>query len=184
MLSEHRCGRKAIARQTLDGIIATVDDERRRARDVLDAQEGRGPVELLDGPAAAALLGRSRRIAVVGASPNPQRPSHGVMRYLLEQGYDCVPINPNAPEVLGRPAFADLEAATEAGGPLDLVDVFRRAEATPDIARSAVSTGARALWLQLGVVNWEAASIAHQAGLAVVMDRCTAIEHRRLRFGQ
>ncbi len=119
---------------------------------------------------------------MVGASGNPARPSHGVMRYLIEQGYEVVPVNPNADLVLGRVAYATLEEATEATGPFDVVDVFRRPEHTPDIARSAVATGAGALWLQLGVVNWEAAQIAHDAGLAVVMDRCTAIEHRRLLF--
>ncbi len=104
------------------------------------------------------------------------------MRYLLEQGYDVVPINPTVDSVLGRTAYATLDDAVAATGAFDVVDVFRRPEHTPDIARSAVATGAKALWLQLGVVNWEAARIAHDGGLAVVMDRCTAIEHRRLRF--
>jgi len=157
--------------------------ERDRARDVLDAQEGRGPVALLSGRQPAELLGRVRRIAVVGASPSADRPSHGVMRYLIEQGYECVPINPFAGEVLGVLAYPDLESAARAGGPFDLVDVFRRSEYAADVAFSAVATGAGALWLQLGVVNWEAARIASDAGLPVVMDRCTAIEHRRLRWG-
>lgn len=137
---------------------------------------------LLDGEASATLLGATRRIALIGASANPERPSYGVMRYLLEQGYEVVPINPAVVEVFGQAAYPTLEAAAAATGPFDIVDVFRRPEHTPDIARSAVAIGARALWLQLGVVNWEAAQIAHDAGLAVVMDRCTAIEHRRLRF--
>ena len=105
------------------------------------------------------------------------------MRYLLGQGYDCVPVNPNAAEVLGVASSRSLEEAVEATGRFDIVDVFRRSEHATAIARSAVETGARALWLQLGVVNWEAAQIAHAAGLAVAMDRCTAIEHRRLRRG-
>jgi predicted CoA-binding protein len=158
-----------------------MDVERRRAWDMLDAQEGRGSVPLLEGDEPSALLGRAGRIAIVGASPSPERPSHGVMRYLLQHGYDCVPINPNAASVLGHECFPTLEEATEAGGRFDIVDVFRRPETTGDVARSAVATGAGALWLQLGVVNWEAAQIANAAGLAVVMDRCTAIEHRRLR---
>ena len=137
---------------------------------------------LLDGDEPARLLARARRIAMVGASANSARPSHGVMRYLLEQGYEVIPINPTVGEVLGQPAYATLEAAVAATGAFDIVDVFRRPEHTPEIARSAVATGARALWLQLGVVNWEAAQIAHDGGLAVVMDRCTAIEHRRLRY--
>src|SRR5688572_10826199 len=103
-------------------------DERRWARDVMDAQEGTGPVALLTSEGAAALLARSRRIAIVGASPNPIRPSHGVMSYLLDAGYDVVPINPTVTEVLGRPAFATLEEAAAATGSFDVVDVFRRPE--------------------------------------------------------
>jgi len=155
-------------------------DDRQRAEDILDAQEGTGPLLMLDSVASADLLADARRIAMVGASANPARPSHGVMSYLMAQGYEVVPINPNVDEVLGERAYATLEDAVAATGPFDIVDVFRRPEHTPDIARSAVTTGARALWLQLGVVNWDAAQIAHDAGLAVVMDRCTAIEHRRI----
>jgi uncharacterized protein len=155
--------------------------DRAIARDVLDAQEGTGPIQLLDSTASGELLVRSRRIAMVGASPNPARPSHGVMRYLIEQGYEVVPINPKVDDVLGEQAYPTLEDAVAATGPFDVVDVFRRPEHTPEIAQSAVATGAGALWLQLGVVSWEAAQIASRAGLAVVMDRCTAIEHRRIR---
>lgn len=119
---------------------------------------------------------------MVGASANPLRPSHGVMEYLLRQGYEVVPINPTIESVLGQRSFATLEEAVAATGAFDVVDVFRQPQHTPDIARSAVATGAKALWLQLGVVNWEAAQIARDGGLDVVMDRCTAIEHRRLRY--
>ncbi|MGZ8514543.1 MAG: CoA-binding protein [Candidatus Limnocylindrales bacterium] len=125
------------------------------------------------------MLRATRRIALIGASSNPGRPSHGVFRYLVEQGFDCVPINPNEPSVLGVPAFPTLAAAVSATGPFELVDVFRRSELCVPHAREAVAAGARCLWLQLGVVNWEAAAIAHAAGLGVVMDRCTAIEWRR-----
>ena len=156
-------------------------NDREWARDLLDAQEGTGPVELLGSADAADLLARARRVAIVGASPNPARPSFGVMRYLLDEGYEVVPINPNADEILGERAYPTLEDAVAATGRFDIVDVFRRPEHTPDIARAAVATGAGALWLQLGVVNWEAAQIAHDGGLSVVMDRCTAIEHRRIR---
>jgi uncharacterized protein len=155
--------------------------EREQAREMLDAQENRGPVPLLDGRAALELLRRARRIVLVGASPSPARPSHGVMRYLMHQGYECVPVNPNCREVLGVPSFRTLEEAVADTGPFDIVDVFRRPEYTPEIARSAVATDCRALWLQLGVVNWQAAQIAHEGGLDVVMDRCTAMDHRRLR---
>jgi predicted CoA-binding protein len=139
-------------------------------------------VALLDDAGIAALLASARRIAVVGASSNPARPSHGVFLTLVRAGYDCVPVNPNETEVAGVPAVATLAEAA-AGGPIDIVDVFRRSELTEEVAREAVAIGARALWLQLGVVNWEAARIAADGGLAVVMDRCTAIELRRLRRG-
>ena len=158
-------------------------DERRRARDFLDVEEGRGPVALLDDAAIADLFRSCRRIAIVGASSNPARPSHGVFRYLADAGYDCVPVNPNESAVLGRPASGSLAEAAAAGGPFDLVDIFRRSELCPTHAREAVAIGARALWLQLGVVSWEAARIAAAGNVAVVMDRCTAIEHRRLLRG-
>ncbi len=123
----------------------------------------------------------TRRIAVVGASANESRPSFGVFRYLVQQGYDCVPINPNERSVLGVSAFPDLVEAVAATGAFELVDVFRRPELCEPHAREAAAAGARCLWLQIGVVSWEAARIAAAAGLSVVMDRCTAIEHRRLR---
>jgi uncharacterized protein len=155
--------------------------ERARAAAMLDLEEGRGPLPVLDELAAQDLLRAARRLAIVGASPDRNRPSHSVMRYLQAQGYECVPINPTTRDVLGVATFGTLEQAVAATGPFDIVDVFRRPEFTPPIARSAVATGCRALWLQLGVVDWEAAHIAHEGGLAVVMDRCTAIEHRKLR---
>lgn len=150
---------------------------------MLDLEDGTGPVPVLHAAGALELLASVRRIAVVGASPDPWRPSNGVMATLLAHGYDCVPVNPTVPEVLGRPTFPDLAAAVEATGPVDLVDVFRRPEHCPGVARGAVAVGARGLWLQLGVVSWEAAAIAVAGGLAVVMDRCTAIDVRRLRTG-
>ena len=114
------------------------------------------------------------------ASSNPARPSFAVFRYLVQQGFECVPVNPNERDVLGVPAFASIAEAVAATGPFDMIDVFRRSELCVAHAREAVAAGARSLWLQLGVVNWEAARIAHDAGLEVVMDRCTAIEWRRL----
>ena len=155
-------------------------EERARAREILDLQEGRGSVRLATDDEALDLLRRARRIAVVGASSRPFRPSSGVFEYLLRQGYDLVPVNPFETEVHGVPAVPTLADAA-ALGPIDLVDVFRRPEATPAVATEAVAVGAGALWLQLGIVNWEAARIAASAGMPVVMDRCTAVEHRRLR---
>ena len=142
------------------------------------------PVKLLDDTEIVELLATSRRIAVVGASSNPARPSNGVFRSLVRAGYECVPVNPNETEVEGVPAVATLaEAAAALGGPIDIVDVFRRPELTEEMARESVAVGARALWLQLGVVNWETARIASEGGLAVVMDRCTAIEIHRVPRG-
>lgn len=136
---------------------------------------------VLDDAGIEAALRAARRVAVVGASSDPGRPSHGVFRFLLDEGFDCVPINPNERSVLGIPAFGTLPEAAEATGSFDLVDVFRRSELCVPHAREAVAVGARTLWLQLGVVNWEAARIAHDGGLGVVMDRCTAIDWRRIR---
>jgi predicted CoA-binding protein len=135
---------------------------------------------VLDDAGIEAVLRATHRIAVVGASSDPGRPSFGVFRYLIQHGFECVPINPNERDVLGIPAFRSLVQAVRATGPFDLVDVFRRSEACVPHAQEAVVSGAACLWLQLGVVNWEAARIAHDAGLSVVMDRCTAIEWRRL----
>jgi predicted CoA-binding protein len=156
-------------------------EERQRAWQILDLEEGRGDVALLDDAGIATLLRTSRRIAIVGASSKRNRPSFGVFQYLVHQGYECVPVNPNEREVLAIPAFRTLREAAEGTGPFDIVDVFRRSEACSGLAEEAVVIGARALWLQLGIVNWQAARIASAGGLQVVMDRCTAIEHRRLR---
>jgi predicted CoA-binding protein len=123
------------------------------------------------------LLAARPVIALVGASSRTERPSHSVMRQLLEQRYTIIPVNPNETEVLGLRCYPDLHSVPRRVG---LVDVFRRPEATPEIARAAVEVGARTLWLQLGVVNDEAAGIAREAGLVVVMDRCLWVEHDRL----
>jgi uncharacterized protein len=137
-------------------------------------------VAMADDQEIERLLRRSPRIAVVGASSDEGRPSFGVFRYLVGQGFDCVPVNPNERGVLGIEAFPTLAEAVAATGPFEIVDVFRRSELVVPHAREAVAEGARCLWLQLGVVNWEAAEIASSAGLAVVMDRCTSIEWRRI----
>ena len=156
------------------------DAGRDRTAALLDLAEGRGPVPILDDPGIEATLRASRRIAVIGASADTSRPSYSVFRYLVNHGFECVPVNPKVRDVLGVPAFRTLGEAVAATGPFDIVDVFRRSELCVPHAREAVEAGARCLWLQLGVVDWEAARIAHDAGLAVVMDRCTAIEWRRI----
>jgi hypothetical protein len=137
-------------------------------------------VPVLDDAGIEAVMRASRRVAVVGASSNEGRPSFTVLRYLVNQGFDCVPVNPNEHAVLGIPAFRSLTEAAAETGPFDIVDLFRRSELCEPHVREAVATGARCVWLQLGVVNWDAARIAHAAGLSVVMDRCTAIEWRRI----
>jgi predicted CoA-binding protein len=125
----------------------------------------------------AEILADAHTIAVVGASPKPDRPSHGVMRYLLEQGYRCIPVRPRGcDELLGVPCVRSLAEIEE---PIDLVDVFRRPEACPDVAREAAAAAARSLWLQLGILSPEARRIAEGAGLDYVEDECTKIVHAR-----
>nr|WP_321983541.1 CoA-binding protein [uncultured Lichenicoccus sp.] len=116
----------------------------------------------------------TRRIALVGASADAVRPSHGVMRFLLDRGYDVVPVNPGlaGQSILDQPVVATLADAA----PLDMVDVFRASEHVAGIADEAIRLGARTLWLQLGVIDEAAAAKARVAGLRVVMDRCPKIE--------
>ncbi len=126
------------------------------------------------------LLLDTRTVALVGLSDKPHRDSHRVGRYLLEHGYELLPVNPTLDSVLERRSFPDLGAIDR---PVDMVDCFRRAEAMPELAREAVAIGAKVLWMQLGIVSDEARAIAEDAGLTVVMDRCTKIEHARLLGG-
>jgi uncharacterized protein len=122
------------------------------------------------------ILRDSSTIAVVGASPDPDKPSHGVFRYLLSQGYNAIPVRPlDCDEVCGIPCVAALAEIEE---PIDLVDVFRRPEHCAEHAREAVGAGAKALWLQLGIRSPEARQIATDAGLDYVEDACTAVVHR------
>jgi predicted CoA-binding protein len=140
------------------------------------------PVPILDASGAMEVMRTASRIAIVGASPKRGRASNTVMHYLQRAGFECVPVNPMVEEVLGQRCWPSLEEAVAGtGGPFDIVDVFRRPEYTPQVARSAVGTGCGMLWLQQGIVDWDAARIAHEGGLAVVMDRCTAVEHQHLR---
>ena len=125
------------------------------------------------------LLEEARVIAVVGLSPNPDRPSNQVAWYLHHQGYKLYGVRPAAAggEIFGVPVLASLEEVPE---PIDIVDVFRRAAATPEVARAAVAVGAGALWLQLGIVNPEARAIAEAGGVRYVEDRCLKVDHARL----
>ena len=125
------------------------------------------------------LLGNTKVIAVVGASPKPDRPSYGVMMALQHSGYRIIPVNPTAAgqTILGETVYATLADVKQ---PIDMVDVFRRAEDTPPVAAQAVAVGAKSIWLQLGIASDEAAAIALKSGLDVVMDRCLAVDVRRL----
>ena len=118
----------------------------------------------------------SKTVAVVGLSPREERDSHRVAKYLQSQGYRIIPVNPNAEEVLGERSYPDLASVPE---PIDIVDVFRRSEAVPGIVEEAIKVGARTVWMQQGVIHEQAAARAREAGLQVVMDRCTMVEHRR-----
>ena len=124
------------------------------------------------------ILRDAETIAVVGASSNPDRPSHGVFQKLFAVGYRVVPVNPYETEVLGQKAYASL---ADVPYPIDIVDVFRRPEYTPDIADEAVRARAKVLWLQSGIVNEEAERRARAGGLTVVMDACLGVEHSVLR---
>ena len=125
------------------------------------------------------LLTRSRVVAVVGVSPRPERDSHDVMAFLQSHGYRTIPVNPRAAgsQILGERVVASLSEIEE---PVDLVDIFRNSEAAGETVDEAIAIGAGAVWMQLGVINPQAAARAEQAGLEVVMDRCPKIEIPRL----
>ncbi len=158
----------------------TSNAEREWVAMLIAVQEGRPPVPLLDDAGIAELLRSRPRIAVIGASADPGRPAYGVMRTLRRAGYDVVPVSPAADEIDGLRCHPTLADAVRETGPVDIVDVFRRPEACAAHALEAVEAGASCLWLQQGIASAEAGRIAHEAGLAVVMDRCIAVEHRRL----
>ena len=127
----------------------------------------------------AGILRATKTIALVGASPKPNRPSYGVMEFLLAHGYHVIPVNPQTAgtEILGQTCVATLAEIKE---PIDMVDVFRAADAVPGVVDEAIAAGAKTVWLQLGIRHDEAAAKAEAAGLKVVMNRCPAIEIPRL----
>jgi predicted CoA-binding protein len=136
------------------------------------------PIDGLTDDDIRAILARTRRVALVGASDKPQRASYGVMGFWLARGIEVVPVNPGlaGQTIHGQTVVGSLEEA----GPLDLVDVFRASESVGLVASEAVRLGAKTLWMQLGVINEDAAHQARRAGLTVVMDRCPKIEAPRL----
>ncbi|MCB6178640.1 CoA-binding protein [Rhodobacter sp. Har01] len=128
------------------------------------------------------ILTRARTIAVVGWSPKPDRPSHGVAAFLARRGYRVIPVNPGhaGQAALGQVVRASLAEVVEKDGPIDLVDIFRRSEEAGAVVDEAIAVGAKAVWLQLGVIDDEAFARARDAGLKAVMNRCPAIEIPRL----
>ncbi|MEK7748489.1 MAG: CoA-binding protein [Bacteroidota bacterium] len=133
------------------------------------------PVE--DDATLTRILKETKTIAVVGASAKPWRDSNSISEFLLHRGYSVIPVNPNYKEVLGKKCYPTLQSVP---GRIDLVDVFRNPEGVEEIVESAVEIKAKAIWLQLGVVHPRAVQKAEQAGLTVVIDRCIAVDYRRL----
>jgi len=121
----------------------------------------------------------SQNIAIIGLSDSPEKPSYGVARYLISSGYKIFPVNPKYDSILGVKCYKNLNDIDEK---IDIVDVFRRPEHILRVAEKAIEIEARVLWMQLGIINEEAAKLAHEAGLDVIMDRCIKVEHRRLFF--
>ena len=133
------------------------------------------PIE--DDKAIETILRKSRTIAVVGASPKPGRDSGTIASFLAAKGYTVFPVNPVYQEVLGMNCYPDLASI---GSPVDIVDIFRNPDEVLPIIDEAIAAGAKTVWMQLGVVNVEAAKKAEQAGIQVIMDRCIAVDYRRL----
>ena len=123
------------------------------------------------------ILNDSRTIAVVGMSPKPHRPSHQVGAYLIDAGYTVIPVNPGQGSILGLSCYPNLKAVPQR---IDLVDIFRRPEAVMPVVEEALEVGVRFIWMQEGIINHEAAAKAEAAGLEVIMDRCTKIDHMNL----
>lgn len=126
------------------------------------------------------ILERYRRIAMVGLSANPMRPSHFAAIYMLSKGYDIIPVNPREEQILGHTCYASVR---DVPGQVEIVDIFRETAAVPAVVEDAIAIGAKVVWMQLGVVHEDAAERARQAGLEVVMDRCVKIEHARFHGG-
>ena len=127
------------------------------------------------------ILNSSRTVAVVGLSLKPDRPSYKVASYLKEQGYRIIPVNPTEKEILGEPCYPDLASVPMS---IDVVNIFRRSADVPPLVEEAIKIGAKAVWMQEGVINEEAANRAREAGLMVVMDKCMLKEHQNLRIGR
>ena len=127
------------------------------------------------------ILREARTIAVVGCSPKPYRASHSVARYLMDEGYRVVPVNPAHDELLDVKTYADLAAARDGEGRIDIVDIFRAAHLVRPHVEEAVTIGTRLIWMQMGIVNEPAAKLAREAGIAVIMDECIRVRHAKLK---
>ena len=128
----------------------------------------------------AAILRSARRIAVVGLSPKPERPSHGVASYLQRAGYTIIPVRPTERSILGEPVQPDLKTAAVAAGPIDIVDIFRRSEFVPALLDDLLAVHPRLVWMQVGIRDDATAERLESAGIPVVMDRCLAVDHHSL----
>ena len=137
-----------------------------------DGWENPSPEEIKD------IIENSRTIAVVGLSSKADRASNRVARYLMEQGYEIIPVNPREEEIFGLKCYPDL---TSIGRSVDIVDIFRKGEDTPPIVREAIDIGARHIWLQLGIYSQESYDLARAAGIPIVMNACLLVEHGKLR---
>lgn len=137
------------------------------------------PDSLIDNDTLAALLSRSSIIAIVGLSPKVDRPSNMVGRYLLDKGYKVYPVNPGQTEILGQPCYAEVAALPER---IDIIDIFRKSADVLPVVEQIVKLPRRprAIWMQLGIVNAEAAALAEKNGIMVIMDRCIKIDHQNL----
>jgi predicted CoA-binding protein len=124
------------------------------------------------------ILTKYKRIAVVGLSSNPARPSYEVTQYIQSVGYQIVPVNPNETDVLGEPSYASLEEVPQK---IEIVNIFRRADEVPPVVDAAIRAGAKVIWMQLGIASEAAAEKARAAGIAVVMDACILVEHKKRR---
>ncbi len=130
-----------------------------------------------DAATLGAELRSARTIAVVGLSPNPRRPSHVVAAYLQEAGYRIVPVRPGGAVILGEPSYPDLAAAQAGAGPLDVIDIFRRSAAVPELGEAILAIRPQLVWMQVGVRDAPTAARLEAAGMTVVMDRCLMVEH-------
>jgi uncharacterized protein len=128
----------------------------------------------------AELVRNARRIAVVGLSRKPDRPSHGVAAYLQRAGYTIIPVNPAGGVTLGEPVYPDLRSASQAAGPIDIVNIFRRSEHIPALLEQLLEVRPGLVWMQMGIRHSEVARRLEEAGIPVVMDRCLAVDHQFL----